>query len=260
MKFIILTAVIVCFHVLSRADELTASIVTKQNGELVLVSDSLNQNWDGENGINSLDNLNIKGVFSSQNGGVLVFDLKAQTVAPSDETFVMTSDQKLLPAEIDTSLNAVKISVDVQGNVATALTDSAKDVNLGKLSLKKPLPSELFLRSNGDIIDAQSNKLSSLTVNLIADLQGQISILSGSGSEVVISGEKPEFLSSLSQLQTMNANQQQNPAWKPLLDLKISSFGSVLQVEFKTNDSGEFSLFKLMSPLIVNQVKESSAP
>lgn len=272
MRLLLLTAIILGFSSLSQAGELTASVIAKQNDQLVLVSE-VQHTWQlNQVPFNTLKNLRIKGTFLAEQNAILVFDIKdAVTLADTPnvvETHVMTAQQKLVAADIVAELNAVKVEVSSEGDLITVTTTPEKATLLGKLSPMNPkaMGVSLFLNSSGRVI-TQTGAVVGRAVNddgaivsLVTDLNNKIATLTGSGSEIVITGEKKEFLSSINELETLNAQQKQNPEWVPVTDLKISNLGSVVQIEFRNSTEDEsFSLFKLVSPLVVNQIKESQA-
>lgn len=276
MRLLLLTAIICGFHSLSQANELIASVIAKQDNQLVLISE-VQQTWElNQVPFNSLKNLRIKGTFLADQKAILVFDIK-ETVVPADavtavETHVMTAQEKLIPAAVvtlpDTQLNAVKVAVSAEGDLITVTANPEKAALVGKLSPMNPkaVGLSLFLNASGQVISEKGSVVGravneeGAVVGLVTDLDNKIATLSGSGSEIVITGEKKEFLSSINELETLNAQQKQNPEWVPVTDLKISNLGSVVQIEFRNSTEDEsFSLFKLVSPLVVNQIKENQA-
>lgn len=272
VRLLLLTAIICGFHSLSQANELIASVIAKQDDQLVLISEA-EQNWElNQVPFNSLKNLRIKGTFLADQKAILVFDIK-ETVAPADaaavvQTHVMTAQEKLIPADVVTELNAVKVAVSAEGDLITVTTNPEKATLVGKLSPmnQKAVGLTLFLSAQGQVITEKGSVVGRAfneegsVVGLVTDLDNKIATLSGSGSEIVITGEKKEFLSSINELETLNAQQKQNPEWVPVTDLKISNLGSVVQIEFRNSTEDEsFSLFKLVSPLVVNQIKENQA-
>lgn len=246
MKLLLFTSLIFCFHSLAQA--------------------ALNQVP-----FNSLKNLQIKGTFLAQERAILVFDIN-ETVSGVEtvsvpEAHVMTSQEKLISAEIDSAVNAVKVQVLENGDIMTVVADAAKAAFVGKIS---QLSSEiigipLYWSSQGQILTADGFGVGHVVnegevVAPLVDLEQKIATLTGSGSEIVITGEKKEFLASMEQLRELNAQQNENPEWAPVTDLKISNLGSVLQIEFRNSIEEEsFSMFKLVSPLVVNQIKENKA-
>lgn len=272
MRLLLLTAIICGFHSLSQANELIASVIAKQDNQLVLISE-VQQTWElNQVPFNSLKNLRIKGTFLADQKAILVFDIK-ETVAPADaatavETHVMTAQEKLIPADVVSELNAVKVAVSSEGDLITVTANPEKAALVGKLSPmnQKVVGLSLFLNASGQVISETGSVVGravneeGAVVGLVTDLDNKIATLSGSGSEIVITGEKKEFLSSINELETLNAQQKQNPEWVPVTDLKISNLGSVVQIEFRNSTEDEsFSLFKLVSPLVVNQIKENQA-
>lgn len=263
VKLLLLTAIICGFHSLSQANEITASIVTKQNNELVMVSESdlefsSGNNW-GLNQVpfNSLKNLQIKGTFMGKDRAILVFDIEetvTHTLSAQPQTHVLTTEEKLVPAEIDQVTGFVKVQVSEAGEVLTtagAVVGKITNANafiLGKI---------LLWSANGQVLTTEKQKVGSIGT-LVTDLDGKIATLSGSGSEIVITGEKETFLASVDELQNLNAQQKQNSEWIPVTDLKISNLSSVLQIEFRNSTEEEsFAVFKLVSPLVVSQIKEN---
>lgn len=274
MRLLLLTAIICGFHSLSQANELIASVITKQDNQLVLVSEvQAEQTWElNQVPFNSLKNLRIKGTFMADQNAILVFDIK-ETVAAADapivsETHVMTAQQKLIPADVVAGVNVIKVAVSSEGDLVTVTANPEKATLIGKLSPmnQKAVGLLLFLNAQGQVVTEKGSAVGravneeGLVVGLVTDLDNQIATLTGSGSEIVITGEKKEFLSSISELKDLNAQQKQNPEWVPVTDLKISNLGSVVQIEFRNSTEDEsFSLFKLVSPLVVNQIKENQA-
>ncbi len=272
VRLLLLTAIICGFHSLSQANELIASVIAKQDNQLVLISE-VQQTWElNQVPFNSLKNLRIKGTFLADQKAILVFDIK-EIVVPADavtavETHVMTAQEKLIPADVVTELNAVKVAVSAEGDLITVTANPEKAALVGKLSPMNPkaVGLSLFLNASGQVISEKGSVVGravneeGAVVGLVTDLDNKIATLSGSGSEIVITGEKKEFLSSINELETLNAQQKQNPEWVPVTDLKISNLGSVVQIEFRNSTEDEsFSLFKLVSPLVVNQIKENQA-
>lgn len=271
MKLLLLT-VIIAFHSLLQANEINASIITKKDNQLVMVSEFV-QAWTSDQvPFNTLKNLPIKGTFLTEQKAILVVDIN-ETVTPVDtltvtETHVMTAQEKLVPADILTELNAVKVQVTSEGNLSTVTANPEKATLVGKLipMNQQAVGLALFLNASGQVITETGAVVGhalneeGAVVSLVTDLDSKIATLTGSGSEVVITGEKKEFLSSINELETLNAQQKQNPEWVPVTDLKISSLASMVQVEFRNSTEDEsFSLFKLVSPLVVNQIKENKA-
>ena len=272
VRLLLLTALICGFHSLSQADEITASIVTKQNDQLVMVSES-NLEW-GLNQVpfNSLKNLVIRGTLINGERAILVFDID-ETLATSElqvaqiQTHVLTSQEKLVAAELDASTGLVKVQIFESGEVKTitANSDSATLIGTANIVNAEYLSKELLMSASGQILTIDGQKIGTVTsdgslVTLVTDLNKKIATLSGSGSEVVITGEKKEFLASVDELQNLNAQQKQNPEWVPVTDLKISNLSSVLQIEFRNSTEEEsFTVFKLVSPLVVSQIKENQA-
>jgi hypothetical protein len=267
VKLILLTSLFLCFHSLSRASTLTASLVQKQNNQLVMISEFHAEGWNGLNQVpfNSLKNLLIKGTFLAGDRAILVFDLH-ESATPQEaiatiETHVMTSQEKLVPAEMNAEANLIKVVLTESGDVMSKATF------LGKISdMRSELVGiPLLMTASGQIITENHTAVGQVIVDgnvltLVVNLEDKIATLTGSGSEIVITGEKKEFLASMDQLKDLNAQQNQNPEWQPVADLKISNLGSVLQVEFRNSSEDEsFSLFKLVSPLVVNQIKENQA-
>lgn len=234
MKLLLLTAIICGFQSLSQANEITASIVTKQNNELVMVSESnlefsSGNNW-GLNQVpfNSVKNLQIKGTFMGTDRAILVFDIE-ETVTGA-------------------------LSAQAQTHILTTLGVLVGEITQLNASI---LSKALLWSANGQILIQDGQKVGSI-VSIVTDLNKKIATLSGSGSEVVITGEKKEFLASVDDLQNLNAQQKQNPEWVPVTDLKISNLSSVLQIEFRNSTEEEsFTVFKLVSPLDVSQIKEN---
>lgn len=224
---------------------------------------------------NSLKNLQIKATFVANERAILVFDLREtvvpvapETSAQEPQTHVMTSTEALVSAEVDVATNAVKVRVLPSGDIVTITTDPEKAAFVGKLvteSADDLSGLQLFWTTAGQITSVDgliigSVMLDGKIVTMLTDLEQKIATLTGSGSEIVITGEKPEFLDSMDQLQVLNAQQNLNPQWVPVTDLKISNLGSVLQIEFRNSVEEEsFSLFKLVSPLVVNQIMENKA-
>lgn len=272
MRLLLLTAIICGFHSLTQANELIASVITKKDNQLVMVSE-FEQVWElNQVPFNSLKNLRIKGTFLADQKAILVFDIN-ETVTPADvlavaETHVMTAQEKLIAAEVVTNLNAVKVEVSAEGDLITVTAQPEKAALVGKLSPmnQKAVGLPLFLSASGQVITEKGTVVGralndeGALVGLVTALDNKIATLTGSGSEIVITGEKKEFLSSISELEALNAQQKQNPEWVPVTDLKISNLGSVVQIEFRNSTEDEsFSLFKLVSPLVVNQIKENKA-
>ena len=263
VKLLLLTAIICGFHSLSQANEITASIVTKQNNELVMVSESnlefsLGNNW-GLNQVpfNSIKNLQIKGTFMGTDRAILVFDIEdtvTNTLSVQPQTHVLTTDEKLVPAELDSTTGHVRVVVSESGQVLTTLGVPVGEIAQLNASI---LSKGLLWSATGRILTHDGQKVGSI-VSIVTDLNKKIATLSGSGSEVVITGEKKEFLASVDELQNLNAQQKQNPEWVPVTDLKISNLSSVLQIEFRNSTEEEsFTVFKLVSPLVVSQIKEN---
>lgn len=270
MRLLLLTAIICGFHSLSQADEITASIVTKQNNELVMVSES-HLEW-GLNQVpfNSLKNLQIKGTFMGTDRAILVFDIEetvTDALKAQIQTHVLTSQEKLVAGELDASTGLVKVQILESGEVLTITVNPNSAALIGTIDKLNAdfLGKELLMSASGQILTNEGQKVGTVTsdgslVTLVTDLNKKIATLSGSGSEVVITGEKKEFLASVDELQNLNAQQKQNPEWVPVTDLKISNLSSVLQIEFRNSTEEEsFTVFKLVSPLVVSQIKENQA-
>lgn len=276
MKLILLTAILLGFHSLSQANELTASVITQQGNQLVMVSEvqaAEEKAWNlNQVPFNSLKNLRIKGRILQSEKAILVFDIR-ETVTPADasaviETHVMTAQEKLIAADVVPALNAVKVALSADGDLITVTANPEKATLLGKLTKMnaKAVGWPLFLNAQGQVVTENADLVGYAVtedgeaISLVTDLDDKIAMLTGSGSEIVITGEKKEFLSSMQELEALNAQQNQNPEWVPVTDLKISNLGSVVQVEFRNRTEDEsFSLFKFVSPLVVNQVKENQA-
>jgi len=269
VRLLLLTALICAVHSLSQAEEITASIVTKHNDELVMVSES---HLEGLNQVpfNSLKNLQIKGTFMGTDRAILVFDIEntvTDTPAAQVQTHVLTSQEKLVAAELDASTGLVKVQILESGEVKTITTNSDSAAFIGIIDKASAvfLGKILLMSASGQILTIEGQKVGTVSndgtlVTLVTDLNKKIATLSGSGSEVVITGEKKEFLASVDELQDLNAQQKQNPEWVPVTDLKISNLSSVLQIEFRNSTEEEsFTVFKLVSPLVVSQIKESQA-
>lgn len=266
MKLLLLTAIILGFHSLSQANQITASIVTKHNDQLVMVSES-NLEW-GLNQVpfNSLKNLQIKGTFMSAERAILVFDINETVSSPETtavlQTHVLTAQEKLVAAEVDPAADMVKVLLSESGEVITTNAelvgkiDQINAVYMGK---------DLLWAADGQIFTTDGQKIGRVTIDgvvvtMVTDLNKKIATLTGSGSEIVITGEKKEFLASMDELQNLNAQQKENPEWVPVTDLKISNLSSVLQIEFRNSTEEEsFTVFKLVSPLVVSQIKENQA-
>lgn len=273
VRLLLLTAIICGFHSLSQANDIIASVITKQDNQLVLVSDDAEQGWAlNQVPFNSLKNLRIKGTLLSEQGAILVFDIN-ETVTAADtlsvvESHVMTAQQKLISAQVIPQFNVVKIEISSEGDLITVTSTPEKASLIGKLSPMnvKAVGQPLYLTAEGKVVTEKGQEMGravnedGAVVSLVTDLENKIATLTGSGSEIVITGEKKEFLSSINELETLNAQQKQNPEWVPVTDLKISNLGSVVQIEFRNSTQDEsFSLFKLVSPLVVNQIKENQA-
>ncbi len=267
MKLLLLTAIILGFHSLSQANQITASIVTKHNDQLVMVSES-DLEW-GLNQVpfNSLKNLQIKGTFMSAERAILVFDINEtvsspETVATTLQTHVLTVQEKLVAAEIDPATDMVKVLLSESGEV---LTTNAELVGIITQVSAAHIGKQLFWAADGQIFTTDGQKIGRVTIDgvvvtMVTDLNKKIATLTGSGSEIVITGEKKEFLASIDELQDLNAQQKENPEWVPVTDLKISNLSSVLQIEFRNSTEEEsFTVFKLVSPLVVSQIKENQA-
>lgn len=261
---------IIFFDFVVMADEsLQVSIIAKQDNQLVLITDK--KAYDDTESLNqvpfnSLKDLKIKGLFNADNSTVLVFDLK-QNSDEIVEKFVMTQKQQLIPVQMSPTADAVMVRLTTAGAVFTENSDLSKATLIGKIK-SSGLPQAdtvLLLKSSGELITENGETVGQMvaddqtTVKLVTDLENKIAILTGSGSEVVVFGEKPEFLASVAELQQVNLDKIPSDSWLPVVDLKISSLGSVLQIQFrnKGEDVDAFSSFKMISPLIVSQIKEN---
>lgn len=266
MKLLLLTAIILGFHSLSQANQITASIVTKQNDQLVMVSESQLEWGLNQVPFNSIKNLQIKGTFIGEDTAILVFDINETVSSPEavavQQTHVLTAQQKLVAAEIDAASDLVKVLLLESGEVVTtnaALVGTVSQFNAAHVG--KPL----LWAADGQIFSNDGQKIGrvmvdGVAVTMVTDLNKKIATLTGSGSEIVITGEKKEFLASMDELQNLNAQQKENPEWVPVTDLKISNLSSVLQIEFRNSTEEEsFTVFKLVSPLVVSQINESQA-
>ncbi|MES2802670.1 MAG: hypothetical protein V4654_09285 [Bdellovibrionota bacterium] len=281
MRLLLLTAIILGFHSLSQANQITASIVTKQNDQLVMVSEShlkdevasSNLEWSlNQVPFNSLKNLQIKGTFMGAERAILVFDINETVTSPENgvaglQTHVLTAQEKLVAAEIDPATGMVKVQILESGEVKTitVIPENAASVGLVNQMSAQLAGKELLWSADGQIFTTDGQKIGrvmteGVVVTMVTDLNKKIATLTGSGSEIVITGEKKEFLASMDQLQDLNAQQKQNPEWVPVTDLKISNLSSVLQIEFRNSTEEEsFTVFKLVSPLVVSQIKENQA-
>lgn len=272
MRLLLLTAIILGFHSLSQANQITASIVTKHNDELVMVSEN-NLEW-GLNQVpfNSLKNLQIKGTFMGAEKAILVFDINetvssTEVVATALQTHVLTAQEKLVAAEIDQATDMVKVQILESGEVQTITVISENAALVGTIGhISASLTGkQLLWAADGHIFTNDGQKIGRVmmdgsVVTMVTDLNKKIATLTGSGSEIVITGEKKEFLASIEELQNLNAQQKENPEWVPVTDLKISNLSSVLQIEFRNSTEEEsFTVFKLVSPLVVSQIKENQA-
>ncbi len=259
VKLLLITAIICGFHSLSQANEITASIVTRQNNELVMISETALEWGLNQVPFNSLKNLKIKGSFVNEDRAILIFNIE-ETLAQSQiqstpQTHVLTTQEQLVPAELDPVTGLVKVQILESGEVQTSA--GAKIGQIGDKPNAVLLGKELLLAGSGQVLTLEKQKVGTIG-SLVTDLDGKIATLSGSGSEVVITGEKKEFLASVDELQNLNAQQKQNPEWVPVTDLKISNLSSVLQIEFRNSTEEEsFTVFKLVSPLVVSQIKEN---
>lgn len=272
VRLLLLTAIILGFHSLSQANQITASIVTKYNDELVMVSEN-NLEW-GLNQVpfNSLKNLQIKGTFMGAENAILVFDIN-ETVTSTEvaatvlQTHVLTAQEKLVAAEIDPATDMVKVQILESGEVQTITVISENAALVGTIGHISALLTgkQLLWAADGHIFTNDGQKIGRVMMNgsvvtMVTDLNKKIATLTGSGSEIVITGEKKEFLASIEELQNLNAQQKENPEWVPVTDLKISNLSSVLQIEFRNSTEEEsFTVFKLVSPLVVSQIKENQA-
>lgn len=272
VRLLLLTAIILGFHSLSQANQITASIVTKHNDELVMVSEN-NLEW-GLNQVpfNSLKNLQIKGTFMGAEKAILVFDINetvssTEVVATALQTHVLTAQEKLVAAEIDQATDMVKVQILESGEVQTITVISENAALVGTIGhISASLTGkQLLWAADGHIFTNDGQKIGRVmmdgsVVTMVTDLNKKIATLTGSGSEIVITGEKKEFLASIEELQNLNAQQKENPEWVPVTDLKISNLSSVLQIEFRNSTEEEsFTVFKLVSPLVVSQIKENQA-
>lgn len=266
MKLLLLTAIILGFHSLSQANQITASIVTKQNDQLVMVSESQLQWGLNQVPFNSLKNLQIKGAFVGEETAILVFDINETVSGPetvaAQQTHVLTAQQKLVAAEIDPATEMVKVVLLESGEVLTTNAAAVGIINeVNAIHIGKPL----LWAVDGQVFTVDGERIGrvmidGVVVTMVTDLNKKIATLTGSGSEIVITGEKKEFLASIDELQNLNAQQKENPEWVPITDLKISNLSSVLQIEFRNRAEEEsFTVFKLVSPLVVSQIKENQA-
>jgi len=266
MKLLLLTAIILGFHSLSQANQITASIVTKHNDQLVMVSESQLEWGLNQVPFNSLKNLQIKGTFIGVERAILVFDIN-ETVSSTEtvavqQTHVLTAQERLVAAEIDPATDMVKVLVSESGEVATTYAELVGVINQANAAY---VGKSLLWAADGQIFSNDGQKIGHVTIDgvvvtMVTDLDKKIATLTGSGSEIVITGEKKEFLASMDELQDLNAQQKENPEWVPVTDLKISNLSSVLQIEFRNSTEEEsFTVFKLVSPLVVSQIKENQA-
>ncbi len=266
MKLLLLTAIILGFHSLSQANQITASIVTKHNDQLVMVSES-DLEWSlNQVPFNSLKNLQIKGTFMSAERAILVFDINETVSSPetvaAQQIHVLTAQERLVAAEIDPATDMVKVLVSESGEVSTTNAELIGIINQIDAAYTGK---QLLWAADGQVFTTDGHKIGRVTIDgvvvtMVTDLNKKIATLTGSGSEIVITGEKKEFLASIDELQDLNAQQKENPEWVPVTDLKISNLSSVLQIEFRNSTEEEsFTVFKLVSPLVVSQIKENQA-
>jgi hypothetical protein len=270
VKLLLLTALIVGFHSLSEANELIASVITKKDNQLVMISE-VEQTWELNHvPFNSLKNLRIKGISVAEQNAILVFDINdvvgVADISQASDTHVMTAQGRLIAAEVVPELNAIKVEISEDGDLITVTHNLEKAVLIGKLSPmnQSAINMLLLLNAAGQIVSSSGVVMGRAVnddgalVSLVTDLDGKIATLSGSGSEIVVIGEQKDFLSSINQLDDLNAQQKQNPSWAPVTDLKISNLSSVVQIEFRnSNEDDSFGLFKFVSPLVISRIKEN---
>lgn len=275
MKLILLAALVLGFHSLSKAGDVVASIVTKMNNQLVMISDAgrlSSQNWNlNQVPFNSLKNLLIKGAFLTEQKAILVFDLDENAVIHpivATETFVMTAQGSLVAAVVVPEFNAIKVKVTAEGDLVTVTSSDSLAKILGKMipMNQNMIDVQLFLNERGQVVTTagldvgRAQGLDGSVVSLVTDLNGQIATLEGAGSEIVVTGERKEFLKVMDLLQSLNAQHKQNSQWLPVTDLKISDLSSVVQIEFRNSFEEEsFGSFKFVSPLVINHIKENQA-
>ena len=249
--------------------DVLGQIIAQKNGNLVLVSDvepEKPQNNFLESAGTRKEEVKLKALLLDSSKSILVLDisnLQVQSEPEKATQFALNRSNEILPIQLNEDKKSILVQVSEGGQVWTTNTITAEKILVGYFKSSAQHAAQIdkaVMTVSGDLMTTDGVKLGLVidatesTVQLLTDSHLEIATFLGTGSEVVLSGQDEKFMHLAQFLQKAVLSQSLNDV---VLLMKVSMLGSVAQISAQYSSNEDYdAVFRFMSPVVVNQVKQ----